>query len=94
MIRLAALAALVAAPALATPTAPALPHCAPRAEMGAALLASFGETPSEPMPMRDGSRYYEMWTNSFTGTWTLTLTDTSGLTCLLWSGVYRFIAAA
>ena len=60
--------------------------CAPRAVVVDRLNDPFGET-RQSIGLITGTRLLEVWASEETGTWTITITTASGLTCILATGV-------
>ena len=74
-----ALAALLACPAFAQ-----VRNCAPRADVIERLEERYGETVQGVGLARQGA--VEIFANTETGSWTITLTHPSGITCLVAAG--------
>ena len=75
--------AIIIAAATATP-AIAQQNCAPRDAVVERLAGTYGET-RQSIGLDSGGMV-ETWANRFTGTFTITVTTPSGLTCLVSSG--------
>ncbi len=80
---------ILAASLLSTPIAAQTPNCAPR-EAVTHKLNSVGETQSGIGLARQGS-VVEIWTSAATGTWTVVMTFTNGVSCIMsygesWTG--------
>jgi len=58
--------------------------CAPRAVVTGKLTADFGET-RQSLGLGGGA-LVELWANIATGSWTITVTDARGLTCVRAAG--------
>lgn len=78
MTRLALLACLIAAPAVAQDG----PPCGPRDGIVAALSQQFGEEPAG-MGISDEGPVMEVFANARTGTWTALVSDPSGQSCII-----------
>lgn len=76
----AALAAAIAAPALAQSR-----HCGPRAAVIERLADGYGET-RQSVGLAANNAVVEVFASHETGTWTITVTTASGMTCLVASG--------
>lgn len=59
--------------------------CAPRAEIVALLTERYNEVPSGTGVSETGDAAFEMF-RSTTGSWTITMTTTNGLTCVMAAG--------
>lgn len=59
--------------------------CAPREEIVKLLTDRYGEVPSGRGLSESGDAAFEMF-RSRTGTWTITMTTTNGLTCVMAAG--------
>ncbi|WP_439137570.1 hypothetical protein [Roseicyclus sp.] len=81
MIALAALAALFAAPVLAQQHR----NCAPRAVVIERLADGYGES-RQAIGLGGEGAVVELFASRDTGTWTITVTNVHGLTCLVASG--------
>lgn len=75
------LAMILAAGSLALPAAAQAPQCAPTVEVMDTLTETWGESPVSS-GLTDDDIYAVWWLNPETGTWTLTMTGTDGLTCI------------
>lgn len=80
------LAALVSPLALSMCTAPAFAqqNCAERAVIADRLSSDYGEQ-QQSMGLSAGG-IVEIWANTDTGSWTILVTEPSGLSCLVASG--------
>lgn len=63
----------------------ASPQCADHAAVTAALKRQFGEEP-QAMGATNTGWAMELFENPQTGTWTITMTDKAGITCLMSAG--------
>jgi len=79
MLRIFILAALFAGPAFAAQ------QCGPRDRVLAALVSKYGES-RRVIGMSASNTVMEVFASDETGTWTITVTDASGKTCLAASG--------
>ena len=79
MIRLAAVACILATPAHGQST------CADRDGMAKALAATYGE--QQRMVAVNGSSVLEFWGNEDASTWTLIVTYPDGVSCVLGAGI-------
>ena len=79
MIRLAAIACILAAPVYGQST------CADRDGMTTALAATYGE--QQRMVAVNGSSVIEFWGNEDASTWTLIVTYPDGVSCVLGAGI-------
>lgn len=61
-------------------------HCAPRAAVVERLASQYGET-RKSMGLGANNAVVEVYASEDTGTWTITVTMTSGITCLVASGL-------
>jgi hypothetical protein len=68
----------IAAPALAA-------QCAPRDQVVRLLADEYGET-RQGMGAAANNTVMEVYASAETGTWTITVSDTRGMTCLVASG--------
>jgi hypothetical protein len=68
----------LAAPAMAA-------QCAPRDQVVRLLADRYGET-RQGMGATAGNAVMEVYASAATGTWTITVSDTRGITCLVASG--------
>jgi hypothetical protein len=68
-----------------TATAEARSACAPRDAVIDRLASGFGET-RQSIGLGADNRLVEVFASAETGTWTITVTDPRGLTCLVASG--------
>ena len=59
--------------------------CAPRAEIVALLTDRYREVPSGSGVSENGDAAFEMFRSS-SGSWTITMTTTNGLTCVMAAG--------
>lgn len=75
----AVLAISIASPALSQS------NCALRVVVKKRLTETYGET-RQSIGMAGRGQIVEMWANLETGTWTATVTNTAGVTCLVASG--------
>lgn len=66
-------------------TAAAQSLCAARAQVIGMLQSRYGEE-RHGMGMANGNHILEIFTSEETGTWSITVTNTSGRTCLVASG--------
>jgi hypothetical protein len=64
---------------------PAMAQCGARDEVVAQLAAGYGET-RRSMGLAANSAVIEVYASEATGTWTITVTLPSGMTCLVASG--------
>lgn len=64
---------------------PAQRHCAPRDQVVERLASKYGET-RQSIGLGSDNAVMEVFASSETGTWTITVTMTNGLTCLVASG--------
>ena len=60
-------------------------HCAPRDKVVDRLAAGYGET-RQSMGLGANNAVIEVFASDETGTWTITVTMASGLTCIVASG--------
>ena len=60
-------------------------NCAPRNTVIERLAAKYGET-RKSIGLGNNNAVMEVFASAATGTWTITITTTSGLTCLVASG--------
>ncbi len=60
-------------------------NCGPRDLVVDRLAASYGET-RQSMGLGTGNQVIEVFASSETGTWTITVTNPAGVTCLVASG--------
>jgi hypothetical protein len=76
-----------------TLTAPALAaQCAPRDQVVKLLAETYGET-RQGMGAAANNTVMEVYASAETGTWTITVSDPRGMTCLVASGEgYRALA--
>jgi hypothetical protein len=81
MIRLAIIAALVAAPAYAQQA----PKCGPRDQVVRNLAAKYGEEPIV-VGMNAGGLLYEVYHSPASGTWTALVTRPDGTSCMADAG--------
>ena len=81
MIRAALIAAMLATPAAAQTAL----TCFPREAVMVRLAEAFGET-LQSIGLGNGGAVVETFANLQTGTWTITVTTTEGITCLIGSG--------
>lgn len=86
MLRILLACTAIAAPAVAQDQ----PHCAPRAALAAGLAMSpdaggYGENVIGMGIKNDGS-LTELFVNSETGTWSVTVTTPAGMACMIASG--------
>lgn len=79
MIRLAAVACILAVPAYGQST------CVVREDMAKALAATYGE--QQRMVAVNGSSVIEFWGNEDASTWTLIVTYPDGVSCVLGAGI-------
>ncbi|MGB7263413.1 MAG: hypothetical protein WBC68_15220 [Albidovulum sp.] len=61
------------------------PNCAKRDDVVAQLAAKFGET-RQSIGLAANNAVIETFVSTSTGTWTITVTGASGMTCLVASG--------
>lgn len=73
------LALLLAAPATAQQ------NCAPRERVAERLVDRYGET-RQSIGLAANNSVVEVWASDEAGTWTITVTMPSGVTCLIASG--------
>lgn len=67
-------------------------QCAPRDQVVRLLADQYGEHP-QGMGMSADNRVMEVFASTATGTWTITVSDPAGTTCLIASGEgYRALA--
>ena len=76
----AVLALSISGPALAQAN-----NCAPREKVVDRLASKYGET-RQSMGLGTNNSVVEVFASSDTGTWTITITRTDGMTCLVASG--------
>ncbi len=81
MIRAVILASVLASPALAQQP----PQCGPRADMAAMLLVRYQETPIF-LGVMGAQGVAESWVNPNSGSWTMTISGTDGVMCIVFSG--------
>ena len=81
MLRGAVITALLATPASAQATR----TCFPREAVTLRLAEAYGET-LQSIGLGNGGAVVETFANLKTGTWTITVTTTEGITCLIGSG--------
>lgn len=74
-------------------TAEASQNCAPRQVVVDRLAANWGESRQTYGISQDETAIVEQFANGETGTWTITVTNGAGITCLLASGGYFEILA-
>ena len=79
-LKIAAVLALIAAPAAA------IPRCAAHADMRAALSDGYGEV-LQSLALDGSDRVVETYANLETGSWTVALTPPGQMTCVVASGV-------
>ena len=60
--------------------------CAPREAVENLLVNTHGELRQSSGLVSNGQALMETWANSETGTWTITITNPKGVTCLVGSG--------
>ncbi len=60
-------------------------NCAPRDQVVTRLAAAYGET-RHAVGLGAGGRMIEVFASGASGSWTITVTDPAGLTCLVASG--------
>ena len=68
-----------------TSAAQSLQHCAPREKVIARLANKYGET-RQSMGLGSNNAVMEVFASAESGSWTITVTMTSGITCLVASG--------
>jgi hypothetical protein len=82
-------AAIVALAALSSAAAPAVAqssgNCAMRSHVIERLAAAYGET-RQSIGLGANNQVVEVFASRETGTWTITVTNPNGLTCLIASG--------
>ena len=66
--------------------------CHPHNVVQAGLAAKYGET-RHGMGLSSPTQIMELWANDKTGTWSITVSDPAGMTCMIWSG-QGFVALA
>ena len=71
---------------LATSQAAAQTSCGPRDVVISALTAQFGET-RQSIGIGSGNVVIEVFASENTGSWTITATNTGGVTCLIAAGL-------
>jgi len=79
------LRALLPAPSAAQSAPPAAAQCAPHESVVAQLADRFGES-RQAMGLAPNNALVELFANPETGTWTITGTLPSGVTCMIASG--------
>lgn len=79
------LALLLAAYAATSPVAAQTAQCAARDKVVERLASSFGET-RRSIGLARNNAVMELFASDTTGTWTITVTLTNGMTCLVASG--------
>ncbi len=87
-MKLSLIKGLVAAGSVAATPAPSLAQsasCAPRDVVVERLATKYGET-RQSMGLGRNSAVVEVFASETTGTWTITVTTSRGLTCLVASG--------
>lgn len=62
-----------------------LEHCAPRDKVVERLASKYGET-RQSMGLGSNNAVMEVFASSDSGSWTITVTMTNGITCLVASG--------
>lgn len=62
-----------------------LEHCAPRDKVVERLASKYGET-RQSMGLGSNNAVMEVFASSESGSWTITVTMTNGITCLVASG--------
>ncbi|MGR3270905.1 hypothetical protein DU478_02820 [Thalassococcus profundi] len=85
MTRFLLLASLLAIPATAPPALAATAQCAPRERVVERLASTYGET-RQSIGLGANNAVIEVFASTESGTWTITVTTTEGLTCLVASG--------
>ena len=71
---------------LATQAGWAAPRCGPRDEVVSALAETYSET-RHAIGLADGAeQVIELFANTETGSWTITMTQAQGVTCLVAAG--------
>ncbi len=71
---------------LATQAGWAAPQCGPRDQVLAALSETYSETRQSIGLATGGQQVFEVFANPETGSWTITVTQAQGITCLLSAG--------
>lgn len=61
-------------------------NCAPRDQVAERLNDRYGEAVQSRGLAADGQAIVETWANTESGSWTVTVTNTQGVTCLVASG--------
>ena len=59
--------------------------CYPHAVLQAGLAAKYGET-RHGMGLSSPTQIMELWANDKTGTWSITVSDPAGITCMIGQG--------
>lgn len=89
-----ALRGLLTATCLALPATVQAQACAPRDVVLARLAETYGET-RQSIGLGPNNQMIEVFASDATGTWTITATRASGMTCLVASGqAYETLAEA
>jgi len=78
-------AGLVFGMAALAPPVFAQSNCAPRDVVTKQLTQKFGEV-SQGGGLQSQARIYELWSSQVTGSWSILVTNTSGMTCVLATG--------
>lgn len=71
--------------ALATPLAGQVRNCGPREAVVTRLAENYGET-RQSMGLGSNNAVIEVFASDKTGSWTITVTQPNGMTCLVASG--------
>lgn len=85
MFKRIATSALVFGMLATAPPALAAPVCAPREQLVSQLENKYGEA-QHGAGLKDAVAVYEIWTSDQTGTWTIMMTRTDGISCIIASG--------
>lgn len=83
--RIATAAVVFGMAALAPPVAEAQTFCAPRDVVIKHLEGKYGEV-RQGAGLHDSATVFELWSSEKTGSWTIMLTRTDGVTCVVASG--------
>lgn len=85
MLRNIAFTALTCSIFASAQSAMAQTACAPRDQMIAKLQSSYGED-RMGAGLRGEASLFEVWASADSGTWTILVTDTEGVSCIMASG--------
>ncbi len=85
MTRFLLLTGLLAIPATTPPALASTAQCAPRERVVERLASTYGET-RQSIGLGANNAVIEVFASTESGTWTITVTTTEGLTCLVASG--------